>query len=65
MTTAEMLCAEGEARGLAKSLVRILTVKFGPLPENDARKVHAAPSGQVEAWIERAVTADMLDQVFR
>jgi hypothetical protein len=30
MTTADMLRAEGEARGLAKGLVRTLTVKFGP-----------------------------------
>jgi hypothetical protein len=80
MTTADMLraegearglaegeargLAEGEARGLAKGLVRTLTVKFGPLPEDLAGKVHAASTSQVETWTDRAVTADTLDQVF-
>jgi hypothetical protein len=68
MTTADMLRAEGraegEARGLAKGLVRTLTVKFGPLPEDIVGKVHAASASQVEAWTDRAVTADTLDQVF-
>ena len=68
MTTAEMLRAEGEARGeargLAKALVHMLTVKFGPLPDDVLQKVHAAASSQVEAWTERAVTAETLNQVF-
>jgi predicted transposase/invertase (TIGR01784 family) len=72
MTTADMLraegeargLAEGEARGLAKGLVRTLTVKFGPLPEDLVGKVHAASTSQVETWTDRAVTADTLDQVF-
>jgi hypothetical protein len=64
MTTADMLRAEGEARGLAKGLVRTLTVKFGPLPEDIVGKVHAASTSQVETWTDRAVTADKLDQVF-
>jgi hypothetical protein len=65
MTTADMLRAEGEARGLAKGLVRTLTVKFGPLPEDIVGKVHAASTSQVETWTDRAVTADTLGQVFR
>ena len=64
MTTADMLRAEGEARGLAKGLAHMLTVKFGPLPENVASKIRDASASQVEAWTERAVTADTLDQVF-
>jgi hypothetical protein len=64
MTTADMLRAEGEARGLAKGLVRTLTVKFGPLPEDIVGKVHAASTSQVETWTDLAVTADTLDQVF-
>jgi hypothetical protein len=39
-------------------------VKFGPLPAGVAERVHAASSGQVEAWTQRAVTADTLDQIF-
>ena len=64
MTTAEMLRAEGEARSLAKALVHMLTVKFGPLPDDVPQKVNAAASSQVEAWTERAVTAETLNQVF-
>jgi hypothetical protein len=68
MTTADMLRAEGEARGEArgeaKSLVLMLTVKFGPLPDSVTRTVHGASSDQVQAWTIRAVTAETLDQVF-
>jgi len=64
MTTADMLRAEGEACGEAKSLVLMLTVKFGPLPDSVTRTVHGASSDQVLAWTIRAVTAETLDQVF-
>jgi hypothetical protein len=60
MTTAEMLRAEGEAR----ALVRILTVKFGTLPEDVSEKVREASSQQVQEWTTRAVTAEKLDEVF-
>jgi predicted transposase YdaD len=68
MTTAEMLRAEGEARGRAEerseALVEVLTVKFGPLPESVPKTVRAASIEQMRAWTARAVTAETLDEVF-
>jgi predicted transposase YdaD len=68
VTTAEMLRAEGEARGRAEeraeALVEVLTVKFGPLPESVPKTVRAASIDQMRAWTARAVTAETLDQVF-
>jgi hypothetical protein len=65
VTTAEMLRAEGEARGRAEALVQVLTVRFGSLPESVPQTVEGASSDQIEAWTARAVTAETLDQVFR
>jgi hypothetical protein len=68
LTTADTLRAEGEARGEARwgaqTLVEVLTVKFGPLPDSVAQTVHGAPTDQLRAWTVRAVTAETLDQVF-
>jgi hypothetical protein len=68
VTTAEMLRAEGEARGEARwraeALVQVLTVKFGSLPESVSHTVHGASSDQIQAWTARAVTAETLNQVF-
>lgn len=63
VTTADMLRAEGEARGRAEILVQQLTLKFGPLPEAVSETVHAAPSDQIQTWAARILTADTLDQV--
>jgi hypothetical protein len=60
VTTAEMLRAEGGA----EALMEMLTVKFGPLPDDVPKTVHAASIDQIKAWTARAVTAETLDQVF-
>lgn len=60
MTTAEMI----EARGAARVLIQLLTVRFGPLPESVSRKVREASSDQVEKWTSRAATVQTLDEVF-
>jgi hypothetical protein len=64
VTTAEMLRAEGEARGRAEALVDVLTIKFGPLPGSVPETVRAASLDQMRAWTARAVTAEILDEVF-
>jgi predicted transposase YdaD len=71
VTTADMLRAEGEARGRAEGeargraeiLVQQLTLKFGPLPEAVSEAVHAASSDQIQTWAARVLSADALDQV--
>lgn len=73
VTTAEMLRAEGEARGRAEgeargraeALVQLLTLKFGPLPPAAAEAVHAATTDQLETWTARVLTAGTLDEVLR
>jgi hypothetical protein len=60
VTTAEVLRAEARA----ETLVQVLTVKFGSLPESMSQTVHLASSDQLQAWTVRAVTAETLDQVF-
>jgi hypothetical protein len=71
VTTAEMLRAEGEARGRAEgkargraeALVQLLTLKFGPLPPAAFDTVHAASTVQLETWTARVLTADTLAEV--
>jgi hypothetical protein len=65
VTTAEMLRAEGEARGRAEALVQILTLRFGPLPPGALDVVHAASVDQIEAWTGRVLTAGTLDEILR
>ncbi|NEE04728.1 Rpn family recombination-promoting nuclease/putative transposase [Phytoactinopolyspora halotolerans] len=71
VTTAEMLRAEGEARGRAEgeargraeTLLQLLTLKFGPLPQTTLDVVRSASTAQLEAWTARVLTADTLDHV--
>jgi hypothetical protein len=76
VTTADMLRAEGEARGRAEGeargeargradlLLEQLAVKFGPLPKDVPQTVHAGSSDQVQTWATRVLTASTLDEVF-
>jgi hypothetical protein len=71
MTTAEKLRAEGEARGRAKGraegearlLVRLLTLKFGPLPGTVRAHIDGASPEQLEIWADRVLSATTLDEV--
>lgn len=71
VTTAEMLRAEGEARGRAEgeargraeALVQLLGLKFGPLPAAALEVVRAASSDQVATWTGRVLDAATLDEV--
>lgn len=76
MTTADVLRAEGRARGQAEGrargqaegqavlLLRQLTVKFGPLSDSVEAQVHTATGAQLGAWAERVLTAATLDDVW-
>jgi len=60
--------AEGIAKGIAKgqraTLLRLLTLRFGPVPEQLAAELEAADEAQLAIWIDRVITADSLDEVF-
>jgi hypothetical protein len=70
VTTAEMLRAEGEARGRAEgeargraeALVQLLILRFGPLPQAALDIVHAASAGRLATWTGR-VLSDTLEEV--
>lgn len=75
VTTADMLRAEGEAKGWvegraegltsgrAEALVQIMTIKFGPLEPSVRDAVRTASVEQIEVWTGRVVTAETLDDV--
>jgi hypothetical protein len=67
MTTADMLRAEGEAKGRAEEAVRILvrqlTRKFGPVPDNVRVRIDSASLEQLEVWSDRLLDAPTLDEV--
>jgi Domain of unknown function (DUF4351) len=80
VTTADMLRAEGRAqghangraeglaegvgKGTARTLVRLLTRKFGTVPDGMRERIDAAPLEQLEAWSDRVLDAETLDEVF-
>jgi hypothetical protein len=69
MTTADMLRAEGEAKGrveqAARMLVRLLTRRFGAVPEAVHARIDRASLEQLDIWSERVLDAATLDDVFR
>lgn len=64
MTTAERLRAEGRAQGLAETLIKLLTIKFGSIPDTTISTIRAATPDTVDTWLQRLITATTLDQVF-
>jgi predicted transposase YdaD len=61
--------AEGEQEGARKEalllLTRLLERRFGPLPEDAARKLNAADLAALEDWSLRLLDAPNLEQVFQ
>jgi hypothetical protein len=64
LTPAMAFRDEGRAQGRVETLMQVLTVKFGPLPDSVSATVRGASTDLVEAWTVRAVTAEALDRVF-
>ena len=72
MTLAEQWFQEGEAKGRAEGraegeaslLTRLLTLKFGPLPEAYQARLASATVADLDAWAERVLFATSLAQVF-
>ena len=65
MTTAEQLRAEGLERGQAKTLARLLALKFGPLSEHDIDKINTASAAELDRWTDRVLTAPSLSEALR
>ena len=56
--------AEGEAKGKADTLLKLLELKFGALPDSTTRNVRGATLEQLDSWIERIFQATSLEDVF-
>jgi hypothetical protein len=67
MTTADRLREQGRhlgvAEGIARTLTRQLTLKFGPLSAAALSRVQAAPPEELERWTDRVLTASSLEDV--
>jgi hypothetical protein len=67
MTLAEKWMADGEAKGKAEGKVealrKLLTLKFGPVPEAASLRITGATETDVDRWLERVLSADSLDAV--
>jgi len=55
---------KGEIKGEAKTLLKQLGLKFGSLPAWVEQRVNAADKEQLDAWVERVLTADTLEKIF-
>ena len=55
---------EGEARGEAKTLLKQLNLKFGPLPSRVEQQVNLADKKQLDRWIEHVLTAHSIEDMF-
>jgi predicted transposase YdaD len=68
MSTAERLRKEGEARGRSQhgveTLLRLLTRRFGSIPETIVQRVNAATITELDCWTDRILDAKTLDDVF-
>ena len=55
---------EGRVEGEAKSLIRLLERRFGPLPAAVKSRIDGADLNQLDAWIDRVLDAKSLEVMF-
>ena len=56
--------AEGEVRALMRAIHRALVARFGPVPDTIESRLRALSLKELDALLERALTAPDLDSVF-
>ncbi|WP_159619860.1 DUF4351 domain-containing protein [Ruania rhizosphaerae] len=75
-STAEQYIQRGRGEGLQQGraevqertramLTRLLTQKFGPLPEHHQDRIQHATTDDLDTWTDRILTAATLEDVFR
>ena len=55
---------EGEQQGTVETLLKLLGLKFAPLPEWVEPRVHSADKDQLDRWVDNILTADTLEDLF-
>jgi hypothetical protein len=64
MTAAERLREEGRQQTQRDNVLRLLTRRFGPLPEPVLDRIRRAEFALLDRWFDRGITAQGLDDVF-
>lgn len=54
---------EGETKGRADVLLKLLGLRFGQVPDAIRARVEAASLTQLDTWVERVLTATTVDEV--
>jgi hypothetical protein len=57
--------AEGELSGRTAVLIKLLTLKYGPLSADASQRVQQATTEELDRWAERILSATSLDDVLR
>jgi len=64
MTAADQLRNEGRQQTQRENVLRLLTRRFGPLPEPVLARIRRAEFALLDCWFDRGITAQSLDDVF-
>jgi hypothetical protein len=62
-TPAEQCRDKGRAEGSARTLLKLMQLKFGCVPSEVASVITSASLDQLERWTERVLSADSAEQV--
>lgn len=54
---------QGRRQGESEVLIRLLTRRFGPLPETALARIRRATLATLERWTDHVLTAQTLDEV--
>ncbi|WP_433932619.1 DUF4351 domain-containing protein [Sorangium cellulosum] len=54
-------CQTGRLEGQRSTLLKLLRLRFGELPEPVVARVRAADAAQIDGWTERVLTSPTLD----
>jgi hypothetical protein len=63
VTTADILREQGRTKGQRVTLLKLLTQRFGVLPDDVVARVTAAEPPVVDAWLDRVLTAATLTEL--
>jgi predicted transposase/invertase (TIGR01784 family) len=64
MNTADRLRAEGRVEGRVEALLRLMSRRYGPLPDRITTRVRAATPQELDDWTDRILTAPTLEDLF-
>lgn len=55
---------EGRQQGIERTLRKLITLKFGEIPESASKRLEQATDEQLDAWVEQILSANSLDDLF-